>query len=134
MLIGIVKKNAIMMIDFALTQQRSYANISPEQAIYQAAIIRFRPIVMTMMAAMMGTLPIAFGSGMGADSRRPLGVCVAGGLLFSQVLTLYITPYSTHIWTGWAAVSDYPAGPSPRSVSQPEKPELQCGYARHGVL
>jgi HAE1 family hydrophobic/amphiphilic exporter-1 len=91
MLIGIVKKNAIMMIDFALSRQRS-DNIPPQQAILEAAKIRFRPIMMTTMAAMMGTLPIALGLGAGAESRRPLGLCVAGGLLFSQALTLYITP------------------------------------------
>ncbi|HXL71076.1 MAG TPA: efflux RND transporter permease subunit, partial [Rhizomicrobium sp.] len=91
MLIGIVKKNAIMMIDFALHRQRN-DNIAPQQAILEAAKIRFRPIMMTTMAAMMGTLPIALGLGAGAESRRPLGLCVAGGLLFSQALTLYITP------------------------------------------
>ncbi len=91
MLIGIVKKNAIMMIDFALEAQRNQGK-SPFDAIYEGCLIRFRPIMMTTMAAIMGTLPIAIGFGAGADSRRPLGLAVVGGLFFSQIITLYLTP------------------------------------------
>ena len=91
MLIGIVKKNAIMMIDFALDAQRNQG-MSPAEAIREACILRFRPILMTTLAALMGALPIALGLGAGAELRQPLGLAVCGGLLFSQVITLYITP------------------------------------------
>jgi HAE1 family hydrophobic/amphiphilic exporter-1 len=90
MLIGIVKKNAIMMIDVGLTLQRD--GMDPREAIYRACILRFRPIMMTTFAAIMGTLPIALGAGASAELRQPLGIAVVGGLVLSQVLTLFITP------------------------------------------
>jgi HAE1 family hydrophobic/amphiphilic exporter-1 len=91
LLIGIVKKNAIMMIDFALDAQRT-KGMSPELAIRTACVLRFRPIMMTTIAAAMGALPIALGLGAGAELRQPLGLAVVGGLLFSQAVTLTITP------------------------------------------
>ena len=91
LLIGIVKKNGIMMVDFALEAQREEGK-PPREAIYQACLLRFRPILMTTVAAMFGALPLMFGTGTGSELRHPLGVSIVGGLLVSQVLTLFTTP------------------------------------------
>ena len=103
MLIGIVKKNAIMQIDFALEAERKEGK-SPREAIYEGCLIRFRPIMMTTMAAMLGAIPISFGYGAGGEARRPLGLAVVGGLIFSQLITLYLTPV---VYTYMAALLNW---------------------------
>ncbi|MBI5837534.1 MAG: efflux RND transporter permease subunit [Candidatus Eisenbacteria bacterium] len=117
MLIGLVKKNAIMMIDFALDAERTEGK-SPRDAIVEACIIRFRPIMMTTMAALMGTLPIALGLGAGAESRRPLGLAVVGGLAFSQIITLYITPVVYTYLDGFARKFRWRWRPAPAATAR----------------
>lgn len=113
MLIGIVKKNAIMMIDFALEAQRG-GHLPPDRAIVEACLVRFRPILMTTLAAMMGTLPIALGLGAGGDARQPLGLAVVGGLVISQIVTLYITPI---IYLYLERLTGHKASPHPAPTS-----------------
>ena len=118
MLVGIVKKNAIMMIDFAIEAQRSQ-RMPPAQAIHQAGLIRFRPIMMTTMSALMGSLPIAIGFGAGGGARMPLGLAVVGGLLLSQVLTLYITPV---IYLHFERLQAWISRPAPTQAAHAEQP------------
>src|SRR5260370_32623020 len=111
LLIGIVKKNAILMIDFALEAERKEGK-RPEEAIFQACLLRFRPITMTTMSAMLGGLPLAIGLGTGSELRRPLGIAILGGLLFSQALTLYTTPLVYPYFAPFQ-ISCHPAPPPP---------------------
>ena len=126
LLIGIVKKNAIMMIDFAISVERA-EHKSPKDAVFQACLLRFRPIMMTTMAALLGGLPLAIGSGMGSELRRPLGITIVGGLLLSQALTLYTTPviylYMDRIntWIGKFSLSR-PPSPGPAAAQNPATP------------
>ncbi len=128
MLVGIVKKNAIMMIDFAVEAER-HEGTTARQAILQAASVRFRPIMMTTMAALVGTLPIALGQGAGAESRRPLGVAVVGGLLFSQIITLYITPVVYTYLDAWQKRLARRRGTESREYPEPRVGEVRAAGA-----
>jgi multidrug efflux pump len=115
MLIGIVKKNAIMIVDFALDAERNHGK-PPEEAIFQASLLRFRPILMTTLAAMLGALPMLLGSGTGSELRRPLGLAIIGGLALSQLLTLFTTPV---IYLFFDRLALRFKGKQPDSVSEP---------------
>jgi multidrug efflux pump len=123
LLIGIVKKNAIMMIDFALEAER-HEGKPPVEAIYEACLLRFRPIMMTTMAALLGAVPLALGTGNGSELRRPLGITIIGGLIFSQVLTLYTTPVIYLAFDRLAAYFGKRPSGGPVNQGVPPAPEL----------
>jgi multidrug efflux pump len=125
LLVGIVKKNAIMMIDFALVAERS-RHLTPEQSIYEACLLRYRPIMMTTMAALLGGLPLALGAGAGSELRRPLGIAIVGGLLLSQFLTLFTTPVIYIYLSKLGALARRRRDP-PESISPPPSQEQEPG-------
>jgi multidrug efflux pump subunit AcrB len=132
LLIGIVKKNAIMMIDFALDAERN-RGVPPERSIYEACLLRFRPIMMTTMAALLGALPLAFGAGPGSELRRPMGIAIVGGLLLSQFLTLYTTPVIYLYLERFARWVGRPYRPSRVQEALTDRPRPALAEGRHGA-
>jgi multidrug efflux pump subunit AcrB len=132
LLIGIVKKNAIMMIDFALQAERQEGK-SPREAIHQACLLRFRPIMMTTFAALFGAMPIAFGQGAGSELRQPLGIAIVGGLLVSQWLTLYTTPVIYLYMGRLASWIGRPYRPSRIQAALSDRPTPALVESRHGA-